>query len=285
MKTIVIKKSNDTIKIPKPLIDSKAIDEQVRLAKQHQEYNQEDLFKIISCIDLTRLDSADTYKQIDEFCLKFVSQRKGIPKDVAAICVYPSFVEQVKKCVDGIKIATVTEDFPSGHMDLSKKISGIERAIEMGASEVDMVIPECFLLGDYQNVFDEISKIKLAVGDTPLKVILEVEKLCDYDKIRFASDLAMYAGADFIKTSTGKVPGSFDHKLSSVLVITESILDFYKKTKKKVGLKVSGGVKDTHQAVVLLHMVDKHLGKEWLNPNLFRIGASQLLDDIIKHLS
>ncbi len=285
MKTIVIKRSNDTIKIPRPLIDSKVIDDQAQLAKQHQEYNQEDLFKIISCIDLTRLDSADTERQIDEFCTKFLSQRKGIPKDVAAICVYPSFIGQVKKHVGGIKIATVTEDFPSGRMDLSKKISGIERAIEMGAGEIDMVIPECFLLGDYQNVFDEISKIKLSFRDIPLKVILEVEKLYDYDKIRLASDLAMYAGADFIKTSTGKVPGSFDHKLSSTLVIIEGILDFYKKTKKKVGLKVSGGIRHIHQAVVLLHMVDKYLGKKWLCPNLFRIGASQLLDDVVKHLS
>lgn len=256
------------------------------------------LYTIISMIDLTTLEGADTPGKVRQMCAKarypvppgiydsFVEHPKAkkLP-EVAAVCVYPSMVPHAVKALKGteINIASVATAFPSGQLPLDIKLADVRRAVEFGATEIDMVINRsAFLSGDYQTVFDEIIQIKEACGDAHLKVILETGELVTYDRVQFASHLAMLAGADFIKTSTGKVSPAAT--LPVTLVMLTAIKDYYKSTGVKVGMKPAGGIRNSKMAIQYLCMVNEVLGSEWLTPDLFRFGASSLLNDVLKQI-
>lgn len=256
------------------------------------------LYLAISMCDLTTLEGADTTGRVQQMCEKarypvppemvepYLKKRNlpAIPS-VAAVCVYPSMVFTAVKALKGtgIKVASVSTAFPSGQAPLQVKIDDTRFAVENGASEIDMVINRgAFLSGDYQQVFDEIVAIKKACGEAHLKVILETGELGSYDRVRLASEIAMEAGADFIKTSTGKVTPAAT--LPVTLVMLEAIADFHKRTGKKIGMKPAGGIRTAKQAVHYLCMVNEILGLEWLTPDMFRFGASSLVNDLLKQV-
>ena len=201
---------------------------------------------------------------------------------VAAVCVYPSLIKFAKEIVagSGVKVASVASSFPSGQSPLKIRVEEVKKAIQMGADEVDMVISRGeFLSGNYEYTFKEINEIKQACGDIHLKVILETGELETYDNIRKASLIAMMAGADFIKTSTGKIQPAAT--LPVTLVMLEAIRDFYNETGVMVGMKAAGGIRNTKEAISYLVLVKETLGDVWLTPDLFRIGASSLLNDLL----
>lgn len=256
------------------------------------------LYLAMSMCDLTTLEGSDTPGKVLQMCAKArypmppdlvagLLEKKKLPNipSVAAVCVYPSMVPVAVKALQGtnIGIASVATAFPSGQSPLEIKIEDTRFAIEQGATEIDMVINRgAFLSGRYQQVFDEIVEIKRACGDTHLKVILETGELGSYDRVRLASDIAMEAGADFIKTSTGKVTPAAT--LPVTLVMLQAIADFHKRTGKKIGMKPAGGIRTTKQAIHYLCMVNETLGDEWLTPDLFRFGASALVNDLLKQI-
>jgi deoxyribose-phosphate aldolase len=204
---------------------------------------------------------------------------------VAAVCVYPNLVPAAKERLAGssVKVASVATAFPSGQSPLDVKIRDVEDAVAMGADEIDMVIDRgAFLSGRYAKVFDEIVKVKEACGEAHLKVILEVAELGTYDNVRRASLLAMAAGGDFIKTSTGKLPGAAT--LPVHLVMLEAIRDVHEETGRKVGMKPAGGIRTAKNAIQYLVQVHETLGADWLTPDLYRIGASSLVNDILMQL-
>ncbi len=245
--------------------------------------------KIFSFIDLTTLNSTDSKQKVENMCHKvneFKSKFKDIP-DVAAICVYPNFVSTVKQTLKTptIGIASVAAGFPSSQTFLDIKNLEAKMAVEAGATDVDIVISlGAFLSGNHQFVFEEIASIKKVIGKAHLKVILETGALADSFKIWEASLIAMEAGADFIKTSTGKMQpaATFD----AAVVMCEAIKQFHEQTGRKVGFKPAGGISSSNSATVYYTVVEKILGEEWLNSKLFRIGASslanKLLSDILK---
>src|SRR5205807_1901440 len=201
---------------------------------------------------------------------------------VAAACVYPRLVKIAKDALKGtgIKVAAVATGFPSGQYPLSTKLEDTKFAVDQGADEIDMVISRGhFLAGDHNYVFDEIATIKAACGLAHLKVILETGELSTYDNVRRASDIAMHAGADFIKTSTGKVQPAAT--LPVTLVMLEAIRDFYYATGKKIGMKPAGGISVAKTAIQYLVTLRETLGQDWMTPDLFRIGASRLANDIL----
>lgn len=238
----------------------------------------------ISMIDLTTLEGKDSEGKVEALCRKAMYPIPGdfsIPH-VAAVCVYPNLIRIAKKVLNGsgVKIASVATSFPSGQSPLKVKIEETRKVVEAGADEVDMVISRGhFLEGKYTYVFDEIKKIKEVCGKVHLKVILETGELETFDNVRKASLIAMLAGADFIKTSTGKVQPAATMPVT--LVMMEAIRDFYDETGIKIGLKPAGGIRTTKEAIGYLCMVKETLGDEWLNPNLFRFGASSLLNDLL----
>jgi deoxyribose-phosphate aldolase len=238
----------------------------------------------IRCMDLTTLEGADTPGKVAALSSKAIRPKAGdasIPS-VAAVCVYPSMVPHAVEHVrgSGVKVASVATAFPSGQTFTSIKVAETRAAVEAGADEVDMVIDRgSFLSGDYQKVFDEIVAVKHACGDAHLKVILETGELGTYDNVRRASILAMAAGADFIKTSTGKVTPAATLPVS--LVMMEAIRDFERETGQKVGFKPAGGIRAAKQAIQYLVLLHETLGPEWLTPDRFRIGASSLLNDVL----
>ena len=241
----------------------------------------------ISMLDLTTLEGKDSEGKVRQLCQK---ARQPMPGDssipsVAAVCVYPNLVSVAKEALAGsrVKVASVATGFPAGLVPLPVKIDETRRAVAMGADEVDMVIDRgLFLSGEYDRVSEEIVAIKEACGDAHLKVILETGELETYDNVRKASHLAMAAGADFIKTSTGKVtPASTP---GVVLVMLEAIRDHYLETGRRIGMKPAGGVKTSKQALHLLVLVKETLGDAWLTPDLFRIGASTLANDLLMQL-
>jgi deoxyribose-phosphate aldolase len=184
----------------------------------------------------------------------------------------------------GIKVASVATFFPSGHGTLAAKVEETARAVDEGADEIDMVISRGrFLMGDYTYIFDEVATIKAECGAAHLKVILETGELCTLDNVRRASDIAMYAGGDFIKTSTGKVQPAAT--LPVTLVMLEAIRDYFFKTGKKVGMKPAGGIATSKLALQYLVVLRETLGGDWLTPDLFRIGASKLANDILMQLA
>jgi deoxyribose-phosphate aldolase len=238
----------------------------------------------IRTIDLTTLEGADTPGKVAALCSKALRPDpvdRSIPA-VAAVCVYPNLVPVAVERVrgSGIKVASVATGFPSGQTPLDVKLAEVRDVVEMGADEVDMVIDRgAFLSGRYAKVYDEIVRVKEASGDAHLKVILETGELGTYDNVRRASLLAMAAGADFIKTSTGKLPSAAT--LPVALVMLEAIRDVYEETGRMVGMKPAGGIRTAKQAVQHLVLVHETLGSEWLTPDLYRLGASSLLNDIL----
>jgi len=241
----------------------------------------------IRCTDLTTLEGADTPGKVSALCSKAI---RPDPSDahvpsVAAICVYPNLVPTAVERLrgTGIHVAAVATGFPSGQYPTDLKVTDARRAVELGADEIDMVIDRgAFLSGRYAKVYDEIVKVKEAVGNAHLKVILETGELGTYDNVRRASLLVMAAGADFIKTSTGKVNPAAT--LPVALCMLEAVRDVHEETGRLVGFKAAGGVRAAKQAVQHLVLVHETLGPDWLTPDLYRIGASSLLNDILMQL-
>ncbi|MFY8197935.1 MAG: deoxyribose-phosphate aldolase [Candidatus Planktophila sp.] len=242
----------------------------------------------ISMIDLTTLEGADTDGKVKAICNKAIRPDPTDPTvpHVGAICVYNDMVATARKHLDesgggDIPVAAVSTAFPSGRASLEVKERDTKDAIADGATEIDMVIDRgAFLSGDLEKVYSEIVYIKSLCGDKAhLKVILETGELVTYDNVRKASFLAMAAGADFIKTSTGKVAPAAT--ASVVLVMLEAVRDFYQMTGVRIGVKPAGGIRTTKDAIKQLVLVKETAGEEWLNPELFRIGASALLNDLL----
>jgi deoxyribose-phosphate aldolase len=242
----------------------------------------------ISMIDLTTLEGADTDGKVKAICNKAIRPDPTDPSvpHVGAICVYNDMVTVARKHLDEsggheIPVAAVSTAFPSGRASLEVKERDTKDAIANGATEIDMVIDRgAFLSGDLEKVFSEIVYIKSLCGDKAhLKVILETGELVTYDNVRKASFLAMAAGADFIKTSTGKVAPAATAPV--VLVMLEAVRDFYQMTGVRIGVKPAGGIRTTKDAIKQLVLVKETAGDEWLNPGLFRIGASALLNDLL----
>jgi deoxyribose-phosphate aldolase len=245
------------------------------------------LLLALNMIDLTTLEGRDTEGKVKQMCYKARHLHDSFPglPTVAAVCVYPSMVKTAKKSVEGsgIKVASVSTAFPSGQAPLDVKISDTRFAVDQGADEIDMVISRGkFLQGEYNFVFDEIATIKEACGQARLKVILETGELITFDKIRKASDIAMYAGADFIKTSTGKVPSAASMPVT--LVMLQAIKDFYYKTGKMIGMKPAGGISKAKQAIHYLVMLNETLGEDWMSNHWFRFGASSLANDLLMQI-
>jgi len=241
----------------------------------------------LSMIDLTTLEGKDTKGKVQQLCYKAMHPHKllkNIPT-VAAVCVYPSYVGVAKKALDGssIKVASVATAFPSGQTSLEVKINDTKFAVDQGADEIDMVISRGeFLMGNYQFVFDEIATIKEACGKAHLKVILETGELETLDNVRKASEIAIYAGADFIKTSTGKIKPAATMPVTYVML--DAIKDYYLKTGKMIGMKPAGGISTAKIALQYLVMLNEVLGEKWMNNSCFRIGASSVLNDILMQL-
>jgi deoxyribose-phosphate aldolase len=245
------------------------------------------LMLALNMIDLTTLEGKDTDGKVKQLCYKAQHLHDSYPglPTVAAICVYPSMVKTAKTALgnSGIKVAAVATAFPSGQAPRDVKIRDTKYAVVNGADEIDMVISRGkFLQGEYNFVFDEIAAIKEACGDARLKVILETGELVTYDKVRKASDIAMYAGADFIKTSTGKISPAATMPVT--LVMLEAIRDFYYKTGKKIAMKPAGGISKAKLALHYLVMLNEVLGEGWMNNEWFRFGASSLANDILMQL-
>lgn len=241
----------------------------------------------IRCIDLTTLEGQDTPGKVAALCAKALHPDPTDPSipAVAAVCLYPSLVRQAASRLQGtgVHVASVATAFPSGQTFTSIKVAETREAVAAGADEVDMVIDRgAFLSGDYQKVFDEIGQVKEAVGNARLKVILETGELGTYDNVRRASVLAMAAGADFIKTSTGKIQPAAT--LPVALVMMEAIRDFHRETGRVVGVKPAGGIRTAKQAIAYLVVLYETLGSEWLTPDRFRLGASTLLNDILMQI-
>lgn len=242
------------------------------------------LLLTLNMIDLTTLEGKDTEGKVKQMCYKAAHLHDAFPglPTVAAVCVYPSMVATAKKALEGtgIKVASVATAFPSGQSTKTIKLNDTKYAVAQGADEIDMVISRGkFLEGEYNFVFDEIAAVKEACGDARLKVILETGELVTYDKVRRASDIAMYAGADFIKTSTGKISPAAT--LPVTLVMLQAIRDFYYKTGKMVGMKPAGGISKSKLALHYLVMLNEILGEDWMNNKWFRFGASSLANDVL----
>jgi len=246
------------------------------------------LMSILNSIDLTSLNTIDNKSQILHLTGKvnsFSGRFSNIP-NVAAICVFPNFVSVVKEklTVKSVKIASVAGAFPSSQTFRNIKLSECKMAIEAGADEIDIVMPVgAFLGNDFEMVADEIREIKKAIGEKHLKVIVESGLLGDNEKIFKASMIAMDAGADFIKTSTGKTPISATPE--AAFIMCRAILDFYSETGIRVGFKAAGGIVTTTDALTYYHIVSSCLGEEWLGEKLFRIGASRLANNILADIS
>jgi deoxyribose-phosphate aldolase len=234
--------------------------------------------------DLTTLEGADTPGKVAALCSKAL---RPDPADltvppVAAVCVYPNLVAAAADCLrgSGVAIASVATAFPSGQVPTDLKVAEARRAVELGADEIDMVIDRgAFLSGDYARVYAEVARVKEACGGSHLKVILETGELGTYDNVRRASLLSIAGGADFVKTSTGKISPAAT--LPVVLVMLEAVRDVFEETGRRVGVKAAGGIRAAKQAVQYLVLVNETLGPDWLTPDFFRFGASSLLNDVL----
>lgn len=238
-------------------------------------------------MDLTTLEGKDSEGKVIQLCQKAKFPYPSMPDlpTVAAVCVYPSMVKLAKKQLSGsgVNVASVSTAFPSGQAPLSVKLDDTRFAVEEGADEIDMVISRgAFLSGEYAQVFDEIAAVKEVCGDAHLKVILETGELLTYENVRKASDIAMYAGADFIKTSTGKVNPAATQPVT--LVMLEAIRDYFYETGKMIGMKPAGGIRTAKQAIQYLVLVKETLGTAWLSKDYFRFGASSLANDVLMQI-
>jgi deoxyribose-phosphate aldolase len=240
----------------------------------------------LSMVDLTTLEGQDTPGKVRHLCRKAITPHAGLDTGpVAAVCVYPSMVPVAVEAVagSGVKVASVATGFPSGQTPLPQRIDEVRYAVAEGADEIDMVINRgAFLAGRLDVVADEIRAVKEACGAAHLKVILETGELGSLDQVRQASMVAMLSGADFIKTSTGKVAPAAT--LPVTLVMLQAIRDFERVTGTVVGMKPAGGISDSKTAIKYLVMVNEVLGPRWLTPDLFRFGASRLVDDLLMQL-
>jgi deoxyribose-phosphate aldolase len=242
----------------------------------------------VSMMDITSLEGKDTPGRIAYLCRK--AQQPIEPKyevpSCAAVCVYPNMVRHARRFLGErsvVKIASVATGFPSGQYPLRTKLEETRRAVGDGADEIDMVIDRgAFLAGEYARMFDEIAAVKAACGAAHLKVILETGELVTYDNVRLASQIAMEAGGDFIKTSTGKVQPAAT--IAVTLVMLEAIRDYFFATGMRIGMKPAGGIRNAKQSLAYLVMVKETLGDDWLTPDLFRIGASTLLNDVLMQI-
>jgi deoxyribose-phosphate aldolase len=275
-----------------PRIDQVGVEERAsRFTKRSikKESKMNGLKLVLNMIDLTTLEGKDTDGKVKQLCYKAIRPMAddAVPDlpTVAAICVYPSMVKTAAKALagSGVKVASVATAFPSGQAPKDIKIRDTKYAVNEGADEVDMVISRGkFHAGEYNFVFDEIAAVKEACGEARLKVILETGELGTFDKVRRASDIAMYAGADFIKTSTGKIQPAATMPVT--LVMLEAIRDFYYKTGKMIGMKPAGGISKSKLALHYLVMVKEVLGEDWLNNQWFRFGASSLANDVLMQM-
>ena len=274
-----------------PKVDKVGIEDRVsRITKRSikKEAKLEGLKMALNMVDLTTLEGMDTVNKVTQMCYKaqhLHDEFPGLPT-VAAVCVYPNFVKIAVDALKGssIKVASVATAFPSGHSSLDVKITDTKMAIDAGAHEVDMVISRGkFHMGDFGFVYDEIAAIKQACGKSVrLKVILETGELGNLDNVRLASDIAIAAGADFIKTSTGKIKPAAT--LPVTLVMLEAIKDHYYKTGIMVGMKPAGGISNSKLALQYLVMVKETLGVNWLDNHWFRFGASSLANDLLMQI-
>ena len=273
-----------------PAVDEVGVDERVARFQSRSiktDSKIEALKMVLSMIDLTTLEGQDTPGRVRQLCQKAIHLHDALPglPHVAAVCVYPTMVGVAKQALDGrdINIASVATAFPSGQAPLSVKLDDTRMAVEAGANEIDMVISRGeFLSGQYGRVFDEIVAIKEACGDAHLKVILETGELGTLDRVRRASVLAMHAGADFIKTSTGKIQPAATMQVT--LVMLQAIRDYYYETGRMVGMKPAGGISNAKLAVHYLVMLRETLGSAWMTPEWFRFGASSLANDVLMQI-
>jgi deoxyribose-phosphate aldolase len=271
-------------------VDQVGVEERVDSLKKRSIKKQSKLWALdlaIRMMDLTTLEGKDTRGKIRALCAKGMHPQPGDPTipSVAAICVYPALVADAKEALAGstVKVASVATGFPSGQTFRDIKLAETRAAAEAGADEIDMVIDRgAFLSGDYLTVFEEIVDVKDASGDAHLKVILETGELETYDNVRRASVLAMAAGADFIKTSTGKVVPAAT--LPVTLVMLEAIRDFERQTGRQVGMKPAGGIRVAKEAIQYLVVLYETLGPRWMSPDWFRFGASSLLNDVLMQI-
>jgi len=241
----------------------------------------------IRTTDLTTLEGADTPGKVAALCSKAIRPDPSDPSipSCAAICVYPNLVPTARERLrgSGVKVAAVASGFPSGQYPTQIKVADVRSAVELGAEEIDMVIDRgAFLSGRYAKVYDEVVRVKEACGDVHLKVILETGELGTYDNVRRATLLAIAGGADFVKTSTGKISPAAT--LPVALCMLEAIRDVHAETGRRVGFKAAGGIRQAKQAVQHLVLVHETLGPDWLTPDLYRLGASSLLNDILMQL-
>jgi len=273
-----------------PKVDQVGIEDRISRITSRSIKNEsklQGLYMILNMIDLTTLEGADTEDKVKHICYKAMHLHDDYPglPTTAAVCVYPNFVKTAIAELkgSGVKVASVATAFPSGQASTQTKLEDVKQAVDNGADEVDMVLSRGkFLSGDYQFVYDEIATIKTAIGKARLKVILETGELGSLDNVRRASDIAMHAGADFIKTSTGKINPAAT--LPVTLVMLEAIKDYYYQTGRMVGMKPAGGISNAKLALHYLLMVKETLGGKWLNNNYFRIGASSLANDVLMQI-
>jgi deoxyribose-phosphate aldolase len=271
-------------------VDQVGIEERAAMLSKRSIKRESKLWALdlaIRMIDLTTLEGKDTPGKIRALAGKAVRPDPTDPTipSVAALCVYSNMIGPAKEALRGstVKVAAVTTYFPSGQAPLAVKLEDVRQALAAGADEIDMVMDRgAYLSGDYGKVYDEIVAVKQACGGTHLKVILETGELETYDNVRRASVLAMAAGADFIKTSTGKVqPAS---TLPVTLVMLEAIRDFHAQTGRAVGMKPAGGIRTSREAITYLIILYETLGPDWMTPDRFRFGASTLLNDVLMQI-
>lgn len=290
MKTITTRKNIVPDFHLSPRIDQVGVEERAsRFQKRSikKETKAEGLKLVLNMIDLTTLEGKDTGQKVRQMCYKAQHLHDAYPElpTVAAVCVYPSLVRVAKEALKGstVKVASVATAFPSGQSTMEVKISDTKFAVNEGADEIDMVISRGrFHSGDYNFVFDEIAAVKEASGKARLKVILETGELVTLDNVRRASDIAIYAGADFIKTSTGKVQPAATMPVT--LVMLEAIRDYYYKTGKMIGMKPAGGISKSKLALHYLVMLNETLGAKWMTNEWFRFGASSLANDVLMQI-
>jgi len=272
-------------------IDQAGVEERVRRLQTRslkKEVKLDALMLAVRMLDVTTLEGADSEGKVEQMCRKAMHPVPGRPDigPAAAVCVYPRLVATAARAVagSGVKVASVATAFPSGQSPLKDRLSDVRFAVAAGADEIDMVISRGrFLAGHRREIFDEIVRVKEACGDAHLKVILETGELQTYDNVRIASELAMAAGADFIKTSTGKVQPAATMPVT--LVMLEAIRDFHERTGRMVGMKPAGGISEAKLALQYLVMVRETLGPAWLTPDWFRFGASSLTNDLLMQIA
>ena len=271
-------------------VDAVALEERAASLAKRSIKKESKVFALelaIRTTDLTTLEGADTPGKVAALSSKAIRpdpSDPGVPS-CAAICVYPNLVPAARERLEGsgVKVAAVATGFPSGQYPTAIKVADVRSAVELGAQEIDMVIDRgAFLSGRYAKVCDEVVKVKEACGDAHLKVILETGELGTYDNVRRATLLAIAGGADFVKTSTGKVNPAAT--LPVALCMLEAVRDVHEETGRRIGFKAAGGIRQAKQAIQHLVLVHETLGPDWLTPDLYRLGASSLLNDILMQL-